>query len=86
MSQFKLEHSDRLGGLDLTRRKIIDAIIGQQDIFWAVNDAQLTSIRALHGETASKIADEHETTRREIIREVRVSLLSNAFIIMLNFF
>jgi acyl CoA:acetate/3-ketoacid CoA transferase beta subunit len=72
VSQFKLEQSGRL---DLTTQKIVDAIVTQQDIFYAVHDTQITLIKALHGETVLNIHDEHEITRREIIQEIRVRLL-----------
>ena len=81
VSQFKLEQSDRL---DLTTQKIVDAIVTQQDIFHAVHDTQITLIRALHGETVLNIQDEHATTRREIIQEIRVRLVPGLFPSLIN--
>jgi hypothetical protein len=76
VSLLKLEQLDRL---DLTTQKIVNAIVTQQDIFHAVQDKQITLIRALHGETVLNIQDEHAITRREIIQEIQVRLLSGLF-------
>ena len=42
MSEFKLEQSDRLTGLDLEVKKIADATIKQEYVFLAAQDAQLS--------------------------------------------
>jgi hypothetical protein len=42
VSQFKLEQSDRLEELDLATKKIVDAIIKQQDIFQAAHGTKPT--------------------------------------------
>ena len=68
VSQFKLEQSDRLKDLDLIPKKVIDAIIKQEDVFLAAHDAQLSLMRTLHNDTITEIVDQHQITRYEIVR------------------
>ena len=79
VSQFKLEQSDRLKDLDLITKKVVDAIIKQEDVFLAANDAQLSLMRTLHNDTVTKIEDQHEITRHEIVR-----LLHSRSVVILN--
>jgi hypothetical protein len=79
VSQFKLEQSDRLKDLDLITKKVVDAIIKQEDVFLAAHDAQLSLMRTLYNDTVTKIVDQHEITRHEIVR-----LLQSLFIVILN--
>jgi hypothetical protein len=68
VSQFKLEQSDRLKDLDLITKKVVDAIIKQEDVFLAAHDALPSLMRTLHNDTVTKIEDQHEITRHEIVR------------------
>jgi hypothetical protein len=77
-----LEQSSRLEDLDLATKRIVDAIIEQHDVFQAAHNTQI----ALHGETVTKIQEEHAITRREIIQEIRVRVLSSLFTTLLNSF
>jgi len=77
--QFKLEQSDRLKDLDLITKKVVDAIIKQEDVFLAAHDAQLSLMRTLHNDTVTKIEDQHEITRHEIVR-----LLHSRSVVILN--
>jgi hypothetical protein len=79
VSQFKLEQSDLLEDLDLITKKVVDAIIKQEDIFLAAHDSQLSLMRTLHTDTVAQIVDQHEITRHEIVR-----LLHSLFIVILN--
>jgi hypothetical protein len=79
VSQFKLEQSDCLKDLDLVTKMVVDAIIKQEDVFLAAHDAQLSLMRTLHNDTVTKIEDQHEITRHEIVR-----LLHNLSIVILN--
>lgn len=79
VSQFKLEQSDRLKDLDLITKKVVDAIIKQEDVFLAAHDAQLSLMRTLHNDTVTKIEDQHEITRHEIVR-----LLHSRSVVILN--
>jgi hypothetical protein len=79
VSQFKLEQSDRLRDLDLITKKVVDAIIKQEDVFLATHDAQLSLMRTLHNDTVTKIEDQHEITRHEIVR-----LLHSLSVVILN--
>jgi hypothetical protein len=79
VSQLKLEQSDLLEDLDLITKKVVDAIIKQEDIFLAAHDTQLSLMRTLHNDTVTKIVDQHEITRHEVVR-----LLYILFIIILN--
>jgi hypothetical protein len=79
--RLKQEQSNHLQDLDLAAKNIMDAIVRQQDVLHAVQDTQITAMRTLHGEAVSKIADEHAITRREIINEIRVRIVSGLFII-----
>jgi len=72
VSQFKLEQSDRLKDLDLITKKVVDAIIKQEDVFLAAHDAQLSLMRTLHNDTVTKIEDQHEITRHEIVRLLHI--------------
>jgi hypothetical protein len=45
VSRFQLEQSDRYRDLDLTAKKIANAIVEQQDLFQVMHDAQLTLMR-----------------------------------------
>ncbi|KAI9867951.1 MAG: hypothetical protein M1813_007773 [Trichoglossum hirsutum] len=65
--QFKKEQSDRLEDLESTARRIVDAIDGQQDIFVAAHQMQLTLMRDLHRETAT-IASALKETGAEITK------------------
>jgi len=69
-----LKQSTQVKDLDATTRKILDAIIKQQDVFQGSLHTR-TTIRTLHGETVAKMADEHRTIRNEIILEIEVRLL-----------
>jgi hypothetical protein len=84
VSQFKLEQSDRLGGLDLATKDIVDAIVKQQNVFQAAHDTQLTLTRTLHGATTATIVDENRTTRDKIIEELKVRLHSYSSTIILS--
>ena len=77
VSQFKLDQLDSLKDLDLTTQRVIDAIVQQQNVFQVAHDTQVALMGTIHKETVSKIQDEHVITRREIIQEIRVSLLSS---------
>ena len=77
VSQFKLDQLDSLKDLDLTTQRVIDAIVQQQNVFQVAYDTQVALMGTIHKETVSKIQDEHVITRREIIQEIRVSLLSS---------
>lgn len=79
VSQFKLEQSDRSGDLDLITKKVVDAIIKQEDVFLATHDAQLSLMRTLHNDTVTQIEDQHEITRHEIVR-----LLHSLSVVILN--
>ncbi|KAI9854448.1 MAG: hypothetical protein M1813_001242 [Trichoglossum hirsutum] len=70
VSRFTLEQSTQLKDLDATIRKILDAIINQQDVFQEALHTR-TVIRTLYEETIAKMMDEHGTTRNEIIREIK---------------
>ena len=72
VSQFKREHLDAFEKLDLATKSILVAIINQQDVFQVAHEAQLTLTKTMHGDTMRNIDD----TRQEIIREVRVILVS----------
>jgi hypothetical protein len=63
----------------LTTKKVIDAIVKQQDLFQAMHDAQLTLVKTL-------IVDAHAITRHEIIQDIRVGSLSRLINEMLNCF
>ncbi|KKA23702.1 kinesin light chain 1, partial [Rasamsonia emersonii CBS 393.64] len=71
-----LEQSTRIASKNSTlqQRKLLDAIIRQRDVFQPAHEAQLTLMKDLHGETVTRIEDEHEITRREIIHEIRKRL------------
>ena len=73
------EQSSRFKGLDLTTRKIIDAIIRQQDIFEAAHDTQIALMDTIHQDTVSMIQNEHAISRRDIIRELRVRHLPGPY-------
>jgi hypothetical protein len=79
VSQFKLEQSDHLKDLDLITKNVVDAIIKQEDVFLAAHDAQLSLMRTLHNDTVTKIEDQHEITRHEIVR-----LLHSRSVVILN--
>jgi hypothetical protein len=49
-------------------KMVVDAIIKQEDVFLAALDAQLSFMRTLHNDTVTKIVDQHEATRHEIVR------------------
>src|SRR5882762_2131773 len=82
--QFTREGSNRLKDLDITTKRIVDAIIKQEDVFRTAHNTQITLMGAIHEETVSKIQDEHAITRREIIQEIRVRSLSGVNTILLN--
>jgi tetratricopeptide (TPR) repeat protein len=82
--QFTREGSNRLKDLDITTKRIVDAIIKQEDVFRVAHYTQITLMGAIHEETVSKIQDEHAITRREIIQEIRVGSLSRVNTILLN--
>jgi len=82
--QFMREGSDRLKDLDITTKRIVDAIIKQEDVFRTAHNTQITLMGTIHEETVSKIQDEHAITRSEIIQEMRVRSLSGVNIILLN--
>jgi hypothetical protein len=48
---------------------ILDAILKHQDVFEAVYETQVATIRALHNEVVSRVENEHTTTRLKVIRE-----------------
>lgn len=72
VSKLNEEHLD---GLDLTTKKIVHAIIKQQDIFQVMHDTQITVVK-----------NEHATTRREISQEIRVRLSFGLVTSLLNSF
>jgi hypothetical protein len=74
VSQLKSEQSVHFKGLDLTTRKIIDAIIQQQDVFEAAHDTQIALMDTIHQDTVSMIQSEHEISRRKIIGETVASI------------
>jgi hypothetical protein len=74
VSQLKSEQSGRFGGLDLTTRKIIDAIIQQQDVFEAAHDTQIALMDTIHQDTVSMIRNEHASSRCKIIGETVSSI------------
>ncbi|XTI94184.1 hypothetical protein V2W45_1473413 [Cenococcum geophilum] len=82
--QFMREGSDRLKDLDITTKRIVDAIIKQEDVFRTAHNTQITLMGTIHEETVSKVQDEHAITRREIIQEIRVRSLSGVNTILLN--
>lgn len=82
--QFTREGSNRLKDLDITTKRIVDAIIKQEDVFRTAHNTQITLMGTIHEETVSKIQDEHAITRREIIQEIRVRCLSGVNTILLN--
>jgi hypothetical protein len=51
-------------------------MVKQQDVFYAAQDVQLTSIQTLQRETETKIEYQHGITRREIVEELKVRLRS----------
>jgi hypothetical protein len=79
VSQSMREQLDRHKDLGLKTKKIVDAIIKQEDVFLAAHDAQLSLMRSLHDDTVANISDQHEITRHEIVR-----LLNNMCIIILT--
>jgi hypothetical protein len=79
VSQFKVEQSDGLEDLDLITKKVVDAIIKQEDVFLAAHDAQLSLIRTLHNDAVTNIVDQHEITRHDIVR-----FLHSLSIVILN--
>lgn len=62
------EQVDRHKDLGLKTKKIVDAIIKQEDVFLAAHDAQLSLMRSLHDDTVANILDQHEITRHNIVR------------------
>src|SRR5271155_265426 len=74
VSQLKSEQSVRFKGLDLTTRKIIDAIIQQQDVFEAAHDTQIALMDTIHQDTISEIQNEHAISRHKIIGETVSSI------------
>ena len=82
--QFMREGSDRLKDFDITTKRIVDAIIKQEDVFRTAHNMQITLMGAIHGETVSKIQDEHAITRREIIQEIQVRSPSGVNTVLLN--
>jgi hypothetical protein len=79
VSQFMREELDRHRDLDLKTKKIVDAIIKQEDVFLAAHDAHHSLMRSLHDDTVANILDQHEITRDEIVR-----LLNDMCIIILT--
>src|SRR5947209_8791466 len=86
VSRLKSEQSGRFKGLDLTTRKIIDAIIQQQDVFEAAHDTQIALMDTIHQDTVSMIQNEHAITRRDIMRELQVRHLPGLFTTLRNCF
>jgi hypothetical protein len=75
VSQFKLEYSNSFGKLDSATKCILDAILNQQDVFQVAHEAQLSLIKNLCEGTKRSIDD----IRQEIIREIKVTLISCLF-------
>lgn len=75
MSQFKREHLNSIGKLDLATKCILDAIVDQHDVFQATHEAQLTLARSLHEDTMRKIDDTHQ----KMIREIKVIFVTLPF-------
>jgi hypothetical protein len=84
VSQFKREHLNAFEKLALATKRILDAIVDQQDVFQAAHEAQLTLTKTLHEDTIRKIDD----TRQDIIREIMVMLAPPHFLgsLMLTLF
>ena len=82
--QFMREGSDRPKDLDITTKRIVDAIIKQEDVFRTAHNTQITLVGTIHEETISKIQDEHAITRRDKIQEIRVRSPSGVNAILLN--
>ena len=70
VSQFKQEHATAFEKLDLTTKLILDAIVGQRDVFQAAHEAQLTLTKTVHENSLKKIDD----ARQDVIREIKVML------------
>jgi hypothetical protein len=58
----------------LTTRKIIDAIIQQQDVFEAAHDTQIALMDTIHKDTVSMIQNEHAISRHKVIGETVSSI------------
>jgi hypothetical protein len=62
-----LRQSDDYDKLDATGKKIVNAIVNQEDIFLAAQAAHSDMIKALHDDSAVQNEQEHKKTRQLVV-------------------
>ena len=75
--QLNLRASNQVERLDITARYLHEALVEKRDIFKFVNDSlmeQSSRIESSQGEITSRVIDEHQSTRHEILEGVRAEL------------